>query len=842
MILFILRQELEDCKLQKCPTPPKRLLRKMSAESQLRSSISSRDSPMKAHQRSRSSSKGRSKNIVVVDQFQVPKRPPRRRQRSKDSIQSPVPKSKRKKSIKKKKSTIVASNVKRKIDDLNKRLDQLEEITDDEFDKDNHKYIDMDMDSQSTNTDQNESLRLLFKKGAKSNNAKMNKDIHALIVTEEKKKNHLQNVISKLRDHKTEHKTLINDLIAKNQSLDIEMRKNRSMTEELKLQSEISEGKLKTVSCLKGTLIDGIDEQNSILLDKMNNVNHLEIELSEMKTRYEALDKHHKETLLRFKKSKEPNSQEDEESNDRNITHEEHIDKLEEAKLEYENKLRKFMVESEKREEQWRSEMDSDELRHSRLLNEKDNILKEQEEKLIEYEKRLQMMTTENEENLNKLQSAKNEITINSRGASDLKKLLEEKDTEVLKLKDDILVTKPVPDVKSQIAHITDNYEEKIKKLEEENENNATDLNIQISELQKAACDKDELIFHLKKDLSNIQIDINKRIEDAEKVSRYEVENLKDNNDTLLNKIKELSVLKDNLERDLEISKNEKNKLICEYKVNAISVKEEGEKQLTLIEANNLKEIEKIKIEHKQLLDKVKSENSEILEQLNQKSLSLKKLEEQIELKENIINKNVNENEVAKLKIAELEQISKSLQTNTEDANNENKSNDFNAELISILEGKIENINQECKNLKEEKTAMEINLNQKSDTIANLEQRINSKDNIVKEIKSQNIERVNVLENEIIRLKETVLKYDNIIKNHEEKEQESDSNENNDEMNSKHIICLEEALQLRENEMGDMKRQLEGKDKSYKEKENIIDDQSKLILDLKNEISEKRKK
>ena len=41
--------------------------------------------------------------------------------------------------------------------------------------------------------------------------------------------------------------------------------------------------------------------------------------------------------------------------------------------------------------------------------------------------------------------------------------------------------------------------------------------------------------------------------------------------------------------------------------------------------------------------------------------------------------------------------------------------------------------------------------------------------------------------------------------------------------------------------MEDMKRQLEGKDKSFNERENIIDDQRKQILDLKNEISEKRK-
>ena len=135
----------DDLKPIQFPTPPKRLERKMSNEKQMcqslqnidrRVSITPKESPMRAHQRSRSSSKGRTRKIVTNDEIQIPKRPPRRRQRSKDSslIQSPTPScnKKKKKSVRNKKSTIIAENVKRKIEDLNKRLDELDQTTDEE--------------------------------------------------------------------------------------------------------------------------------------------------------------------------------------------------------------------------------------------------------------------------------------------------------------------------------------------------------------------------------------------------------------------------------------------------------------------------------------------------------------------------------------------------------------------------------------------------------------------------------------------------------------------------------------------------------------------------------------
>ena len=152
-----------------------------------RASITSRDSPMKAHQRSRSSSKGRIKNAIVSDEFQIRKRPPRRRQETKEFslIQSPVPKNKKKKLVQKKKSTIVAETVKRKIEDLNKRLDQLEETTDEESVTSHYEIS--DMDSHSITSGQNKSLQMLYKNGSNLNVNKANKNLKAMIVTEEEK-------------------------------------------------------------------------------------------------------------------------------------------------------------------------------------------------------------------------------------------------------------------------------------------------------------------------------------------------------------------------------------------------------------------------------------------------------------------------------------------------------------------------------------------------------------------------------------------------------------------------------------------------------------------------------
>ena len=180
-------------------------------------------------------------------------------------VQTQVPKNKKKKLVKKKKSTILAETVKRKIEDLNKRLDQLEETTDEESVTSHHEIS----ESDSITTGQNKSLKMLFKRGSNLNVNKVNKDLKAMIVTEEKKRSHLRNVVSKLRDHKTEQKTLIDDLIVKNHNLDLEMRKNQSLTNKLQLRSEISEGKLKTVSVLKGSLIDDIDDQHSIIWIKL---------------------------------------------------------------------------------------------------------------------------------------------------------------------------------------------------------------------------------------------------------------------------------------------------------------------------------------------------------------------------------------------------------------------------------------------------------------------------------------------------------------------------------------------------------------------------------------------
>ena len=136
-----------------------------------------------------------------------------------------------------------------------------------------------------------------------------------MIASEEEKRVHLKGIIDKLKTQKNEHSSVIDTLISENDQLSREVLKSEreviiyfciknvqnSLMFKKHLQfviqirasnvkEEISEGKLRAVSCLKGNLIEELDDQSSLILEQSGEVAALKILVEELTIKNKHLE------------------------------------------------------------------------------------------------------------------------------------------------------------------------------------------------------------------------------------------------------------------------------------------------------------------------------------------------------------------------------------------------------------------------------------------------------------------------------------------------------------------------------------------------------------------------
>ena len=89
-------------------------------------------------------------------------------------------------------------------------------------------------------------------------------------------------MVSRLKEQKKNQRELINNLIFRKREVDKNLIIIQTLMKQSHLKCELTEGQLKTVKCLKGNLMEDIDNQNSMILDKINEVNEIKIKLKEI--------------------------------------------------------------------------------------------------------------------------------------------------------------------------------------------------------------------------------------------------------------------------------------------------------------------------------------------------------------------------------------------------------------------------------------------------------------------------------------------------------------------------------------------------------------------------------
>ena len=163
-------------------------------------------------------------------------------------------------------TTVHKSNIDKKIERLRRKVDDLEAseaLTDSDY---------TDIDSNDSECSDTSDLEETPKKSEK---------LRGYVQREHLKKNHLKRIISKLKEQKKNQKELIDDLITRNRVLDKDMTDSQSLLNQSHMKCTLTEDNLNTVKCLKGNLMDEIDNQSSIMLEKMTEVNQLKIKLRE---------------------------------------------------------------------------------------------------------------------------------------------------------------------------------------------------------------------------------------------------------------------------------------------------------------------------------------------------------------------------------------------------------------------------------------------------------------------------------------------------------------------------------------------------------------------------------
>ena len=473
-------------------------------------------------------------------------------------------------------------------------------------------------------------------------------DLKALLLKEKLKKSNISKIVSKLKEHKKEQQILIDNLVCKNKELDLEVTKHQILLKKNSLKCELSDAHLKTVKSLKGNLLEDIENQNSLILDKINEVNQLKLDLREYDIKYDHLNEKYKKAVA-----------------DKDL----YMGRNEDDILSIERRNADLMYKLEELDKKFQS-------RESQLLEERNNavdVLKEEnrlqigniQADLLEKLAHKDDLIEDLQKDINNQKVLRSDIDNKFKGIEDenfnlqekikvyisqisnLENSLNQKEEEIIIIEKNKKDDETIESLKKQFSHMADTYENKINRLEEESETSADKFNQERNSLLQTIGEKDDLINHLKKDLSNIREDFKERLKIQENKMREETEELKIKLNTLENDNK--NTLMKMSEQNIKISENES--LLAHCREENIKLT----KDIEMISQNNKKlqdSLDETQEDKKQFLasipgkvseDKIKS-NEELLAQIdalkhdvqNYKSKSEEKDREIKELKNDV--------------------------------------------------------------------------------------------------------------------------------------------------------------------------------------------------------------
>ena len=541
----------------------------------------------------------------------------------------------------KKKQILTASqknNINDKIDNLKSKIEILSSNDNCIIDKESD-YSDLE---GSVSADDEEMLK-------KEPRSMKRTDLKALLLKEKLKKSNISKIVSKLKEHKKEQQILIDNLVCKNKELDLEVTKHQILVKKNSLKCELSDAHLKTVKSLKGNLLEDIENQNSLILDKINEVNQLKLDLKEYDIKYNYLNEKYKKAVADKDKQFIVRNEDDILSIEKRNA--DLMDKLEELDKKFQSRESQLLEERNNAmdvlNEENRLQIKNIQADLVEKLAHKDDLI-EDLQKDINNQKVLRSDIDNKfkgieDENLN----LQEKIKVYVSQITNLENSLSQKEEEIIMIEKNNKDDETIESLKKQFSHMADTYENKINRLAEESEASADEFNQERNSLLQTIREKDDLINHLKKDLSNIKEDFKERLKIQENKMMEETEELKIKLNTL--EIDNQNTLIKMSEQNIKMSENES--LLAHCKEENIKLT----KDLEMISQNNTKlqdSLDEMQEDKKQFLasipgkvseDKIKS-NEELLDQIdalkhdvqNYKSNSEEKDREIKELKKDV--------------------------------------------------------------------------------------------------------------------------------------------------------------------------------------------------------------
>ena len=459
----------------------------------------------------------------------------------------PLPRSSKTDNKSRRKITLAhKSNIDQRIERLRRKVDDLEASASEALTESDYTDVEMSDSEFSDTSDLEKYLATPTKRSGK---------LKTYVQIERLKRENLKKIVGKLKEQKKNQREYIDDLITRNKVLEKDVTDNQSSLNQSHIKCTLAEENFKSAKCLKGNLMDEIDTQSSMLLDKMNEVNQLKIKLKENQIENGFLH----ETIENYSHQHNANSEDilrlklDEEISHKQIEFDNKIIELEQAYLEKEKLWKEdHLKELQCKEKDYNSQIERLMDEHKSVLSNMESAVtsnlsdfKSEREKNDSLVSNLTLLETENSALKEKLDEY---LTKNK----SLESNLEKKTQEISDLQEQTKNLETVDSLKAQFSHMADTYEKKIERLEQDIETNAEKLGQETNSYLEQLRDKDELINHLKKDLGLIRQDYEERMKLREIQLVSEKETLSNRVDLMekskLNYVKEIERLKKELE------------------------------------------------------------------------------------------------------------------------------------------------------------------------------------------------------------------------------------------------------------------------------------------------------
>jgi len=442
----------------------------------------------------------------------------------------------------------------------------------------------------------------------------VNKELRAMIANEEEKRSHLRGIIEKLKSQKDEHSSVIDNLISENDQLSREVLQSERERRKSCVKEEISEGKLRAVSCLKGGLIEELEDQNSMILEQSGTVASLQIQLEELTIKNQHLEG--KNSRLKERLEEKMNANMEAGPKDNNGA--------DQLLQKYENEKQRLRDELQLEIKRIKDAFEKERLDSCEELKNKDALISELEQsnkKLCSDFENMKNETNQREVELETmLRSGKEELSVVER---DLKEQLEAKETEIQELKSLVSEQENIDGMKNQFQHMTDVYENKIETLNKKHEENIAVLTSEKAQLQQEVSEKSSMITHLRNDLQAINADIktrlntnNSELEANLEKKENEIRHLEKKCEDLICKIDE----KNNLIKSLEREKTETEANIENLRFDS---ERESRTALSAKLENNASLIEGLQRELENALQENKNSKEKALEMFQQERAGL---------------------------------------------------------------------------------------------------------------------------------------------------------------------------------------------------------------------------